>query len=54
MVADDVDRDLAIGGGEQLDPVVLELLEGLLDEQPDVLFVVDDQDRGHEHLVERT
>ncbi len=51
VVADDVEGDLAVGRREQFDVVVLELLERLFDEQPDVLFVVDDEDRGHGDLV---
>ena len=47
MVLDDADGLVAIGRGEQLHAVVLELLERLLDQQPDVLLVVDDEDGGH-------
>jgi hypothetical protein len=47
MVPDHVERLLAVGRGQQLDAVVLELLERLFDEQPDVVLVVDDEDRGH-------
>ena len=51
MVSDDIEGDFAVRGRQQLDTLVLELLERLLDQEPDVLFVVDDQDRGHGNLV---
>src|SRR4051812_20926909 len=41
---DDLQRLLAVGGGEQVDAVVGQLLQRLFDEQPDVLLVVDDED----------
>ena len=47
VVVDHVERFVAVGRGQQLDAIVLELLERLLDEQPDVLLVVDDEDGGH-------
>ena len=46
--ADDVERLVAVARRQQLDAVVLELLERLLDEEPDVLLVVDDEDGRHE------
>ena len=47
MVLHDADRLISVGCGEQLHAVVLELLERLLDQQPDVLLVVDDEDGWH-------
>ena len=46
-VLDHAEGLLAVGRGQQVDAVVLEFLERLLDEQPDVLLVVDDEDTGH-------
>ena len=47
VLLDDGERLVAVTRGEQFDAVVLELLERLLDEQPDVLLVVDDEDGRH-------
>ena len=47
VVLDHAEGLLAVRRGQQVDAVVLEFLERLLDEQPDVLLVVDDEDTGH-------
>jgi hypothetical protein len=51
LVLDDDQRLLAVGCGQQLDAIVLELLECLLDEQPDVMLVVGSEDRRHGSLM---
>jgi hypothetical protein len=42
--ADRLERLLAIGGGEQVDPLVFEFLESLLDQRAQMWFVVNDKD----------
>jgi hypothetical protein len=47
MIPDHIQGLVAVPGGQDLHALVGELLERLLDEQPDVLLVIDDEDRCH-------